>query len=209
MLENKDKEKLDKYIDKIIAGLGKDAKSMIASGASDRQVIEQLTTITVNKFTPESKMIMSSVYNMLMENTFKKAIYERSENKAAFYQLDILSDLNKKIVFDVPTKIDYEESKKVIDTWVKGGAAGVVVVGGGISICVKSFIPVGISIAIAALFVGIMAYIINNNKKSNTNIQTIVDEYLNGIKTSIIAWIKSIEEFYDMKVASMEKEMNS
>lgn len=209
MLENKDKEKLEKYVDKIIVGLGKEAKAMIASGASDRQVIEQLTTITVNKFTPESKMIMSSVYNMLMENTFKNSIYVRSENKAAFYQLDILSDLNKKFEFDVPTKIDYEESKKVIDTWVKGGAAGVVVVGGGISICVKSFIPVGISIAIAALFVGIMAYITNNNKKSNANIQAIVDEYLNGIKTSIIAWIKSIEEFYDTKVASMEKEMNS
>lgn len=210
MLANKDKEKIEKYVDKIIAGLRKDARNSMESGMNHKQVLERVTRATVNKFTPESKMIMSSVYNMLMEETLRKPLYSVAEHKAAFYQLDILSELNRKFVFDVPSNIDYEESKKMVDEWVKGGAAGVVVVGGAVSVCVKSLVPVGVSIALSAMFVGIMALMkMPNDSKCSDDMNKLIDDYFKGVKNSIFAWIESIVSFYDSKVEVLEKEMRA
>ena len=153
MLENNDKQKLEQYIDKIIKGIQTDANNNSKAGMSDKQVIEKVINVTVNKFTPESKMILSSTYNMLMEHTLSTAKYTDAEKKAAFYEMDILKELNGKFNFEVLKDISYRESRKEINKWVKSGA--VVVVGGLISISLKSWIPVGIAVVI----VGIMALI--------------------------------------------------
>lgn len=208
MLASRDKEKIEKYVDKIIAGLRQDVRESMTSGMSNQQVLERLTRATVNKFTPESKMIMTSVYNMLAEETLKKPLYSAAEHKAAFYQLDILSELNRKFVFDVPSDIDYEESKKMVDDWVKGGAAGVVVVGGAVSVCVKSFVPVGVSIALSAMFVGIMALMKKpNESRGADDMNKVIDDYFWGVKNSIFAWIESIVVFYDSKIEMFERGM--
>lgn len=209
MLKSSDKRKIENYIQKIIDGLMKDTKESIAFGMSDKQVIDRITKATVNKFTPESKMIMASVYNMMMDDTLAEEIFQKLENKTAFYQMDILKDLNSKFVFEVPDKIDYQESKKELDKWIKGGSAVVVVAGGVASIKFKSFIPLGISLAV--VLVAIMGMVIYNNSKKNsgTNINTLVSDYLNSVQKSLLAWVETIENYYDKKIDQLKKGMNA
>ena len=208
MLKSSYKIKIKNYIQKIIDGLMKDTKESIASGMSDKQVIERITRATVNKLTPESKMIMSSVYNMMVDDTLADDIFQNPENKTAFYQMDILKDLNSKFIFEVPDKIDYQESKRELDNWIKCGSIAVVV-GGVVSIKFKSFIPVGISFAV--VLAAIMGMIIfNNSKKGNsTNINALVFEYLNSVQESLLEWIDTIENYYDEKIEQLKKGMNA
>ena len=58
MLKSDDKLKIEKYIKKIMNDLANDAKESIASGMTDKEVIDRITKVTVNKVTPESKMVM-------------------------------------------------------------------------------------------------------------------------------------------------------
>ncbi len=202
MLENNDKQKLEQYIDKIIKGIQIDANKNIKAGISDKQLIDKVINVTVNKFTPESKMILSSTYNMLMEHTLSSAKYVDAEKKAAFYEMDILKELNGKFNFEVSKDIDYQESGKEINKWVKSGV--VVIVGGLISISLKSLIPVGIAIVIA----GIMALLLKHEPKSGSKgIDAVISEYLMNVKQSVLLWINSIEKYYDNRVAQLEREM--
>lgn len=205
MLKSSDKKKIENYIQKLIDGLLKDTKQSIDSGMSDRQVIERITKVTVNKLTPESKMIMSSVYNMMMDDTLSEEIFQDPDKKTAFYQMDILKELNSKFSFDVPDRIDYSESRNELDNWIKGGSVAVVVAGGAISIKFKSFVPLGISVAVA--LAAIMGLIIYSKCQSNnkSNINSIVSEYLHSVQVSLIAWIESIESFYDERIDELKK----
>lgn len=209
MLKSSKKKKIENYIQKIIDGLMKDTKESIASGMSDKQVIERITKATVNKVTPESKMIMSSVYNMMMDATLSEELFQEPENKTVFYQTDILKELNAKFTFEVPTNIDYQESKKELDNWIKDGSAVVVVAGGIASIKFKSFLPIGISLAVAiAAIMGLVLYN-NSKKKDNTNINTLVSDYLEGVKASLLAWVETIENYYDGRVDDIKKGLNA
>mgnify|MGYP007094681562 FL=1 len=209
MLKSSDKEKIENYIQKLIDGLLKDTKQSIDSGMSDRRVIERVTKATVNKLTPESKMIMSSAYNMMMDETLSEELFQEPENKTAFYQMDILKELNSKFSFYVPDKIDYSESKNELDKWIKGGSVVVVVIGGAVSIKFKNLVPFGVSVAVA--LAAIMGLIIYNKCQSNnkSNINSIVSEYLNSVQVSLIAWIESIENYYDGKIVELKKGMDA
>lgn len=209
MLKSDDKLKIDKYIKKIMNELANDAKESIASEMTDKEVIDRITKVTVNKVTPESKMIMSSVYKMLSRETLSEELFQNTENKAAFYQINILNDLNNRFVFDVPDRIDYSESKNELDRWIKGGSVAVVVIGGAVSIKFKSFVPFGISLAVA--IAAIMGLIIFNKNHSNnkTNINSLILEYLRSVQTSLMDWVESIESYYDERIEILKKGMNA
>lgn len=202
MLKNSEKEKIKNYIQKIIDSLMEDVKKSIAAGMSDKQVVERITKLTVNKFTPESKMLMSSVYNMMMDTTLTEEFFQTSENRTAFYQMNILKDLNSKFVFKTPDKINYQERKIELDNWIKEGSVAAIVIGGVTSIKFKSFMP----ISLAVVFAAIMGIIHNNSKKNrNSNINTIVLEYLNSVQESLLAWIDTIENYYDDQINQLKK----
>lgn len=202
MLKNSDMKKLEQYIDKIIDGIKTDTNKNIKLGMSDKQLIDKVINVTVNKFTPESKMILSSTYNMLMENTLSDVKYSDAENKAAFYEMDILKELNGKFNFEVPKDINYQESRKEINKWVESGA--VVIVGGVISISLASWMPVGIAVVI----VGIMELLLKDEQKCDSEgIDVLINEYLRNVKQSVLSWINSIAEYYDTRVAQLERGM--
>lgn len=202
MLESKDRKKLELYVDKIIKGIATDAKSNTKRGMADKQVINKVINVTVNKFTPESKMILSSTYNMMMERTLDGSLYESSQNKAEFYEIDILKELNNKFDFDIPKNIDYEETKNEINRWVKAGT--VVIIGGVISIPLKSWIPVGIAVVIA----GIMVFLLKEGtSKTNMSVDALIDEYLDSVKKTMMIWIDTIEKYYDDRVSEIERKM--
>lgn len=200
MLQSDEKAKIEQYINKISEGIYKEAKKCIQSGMSDQQVIDKVINITVKKFTPESKMVMSSAYNMMMEHTLAKPLFQNAQNKAAFYERDILKELNSKFLFDVPKQIDYEESKTDIKKWIAAGA--VVIVGGIISIPTKSLLPIGIAVVVA----GVMLFMLKDrNKKTKQDISKLIQEYLHDVKKTIMEWLNTVQAYYDERVEELEK----
>lgn len=202
MLQSDEKRKIEQYVNKISASIFSEAKKSIQSGMPDKQVIERVITITVNKFTPESKMIMSSTYNMMMEHTLAEPIFQEPQNKAAFYEMNILKELNSQFNFDVPNHIDYEKSEEEINEWIKIGA--IVVAGGIISIPTKSLIPIGI----ASIVAGLMFLLLKNSKdsaKQDTN--HLIEEYLNDVTKTMMNWVNTIEEYYDERIAILKREL--
>ena len=202
MLDKNDQEKLKEYIDELIENISSDVKSNIGKGMSDKQVIENLINTTVTRLTPESKMLVSSTYNIMMEQTLTDSLYDNPQNKAAFYEMNLPKELNSKFNFDIPQNIDYEESKKEINKWVKMGA--VVVSGGVISISLGSYIPIGIAVLIA----GIMSPLLKDRAgKTNINLDSLIDEYLDNVKQSLWNWIYSIVEYYDGRIGELKRKL--
>ena len=198
MLDNKKKQKLEKYIDNIIKDIKADIERYKKLGISNKQLIDKVINLTVNKFTPESKIILASIYDMLKENTLSSDKYAQVKNKAAFYKINILKELNEKFNFEVPDYIDYKESSKLINKWTESGA--VVIAGGVVSITLNTLIPIGIGTIIA----GIMAFVLKDESKS---MNETINEYLESIKKSILLWIESIERYYDQRIEELEREM--
>lgn len=201
MLLSEDKTKLEAYVDKLIDGLKKDVIKAKSNGVSGEQLIEKVTNMTVSKLTPESKMIMSSAYNMMMKHTLAEDYFADSAHKAAFYGADILKELTQKFDFDVPNEINYKKGNIEINKVMTSGA--VIVVGGIVSFTLKSWIPIGIATVIA----GIMAFVLNNNISASPvkDVDGVINEYYASVKKSLLVWVDSIDVYYDKAVAEIKE----
>lgn len=202
MLTANDKSKIEEYISAIIASLSENAMDDIKANLPKKVIVEQTVERTVNRFAPESKMLLNSVCNMMEENTFKKAIYQQSAVKADYYSMDIRSEFAKKFSFEVPKETNYKESEEILKKLAVSGA--VVIVGGVVSIAVKSFIPVSIAVILA----GVMALVLRNAQGSGESTASIVNVYLENVKQTLLSWIDSIEQFYDDKLSVFEEKYN-
>ena len=203
MLDNNDRGKIQEYVKKILESIYFSIKKNIETGMSNQYVIDSAVNLTVNKLTPESKMILSSVYNMLMEKTLAKPLYQNPQNKAMFYARNIFKDMNEKFSFEIPAHIDYEESKSLINEWTSAGAISV---GGGIvSITMKNAMPIVISVIIA----GVMWYLLRNKTttENSQNINVLIKEYLENVKATLMSWVDKISAYYDEEVNKLEKGM--
>lgn len=201
MLLSEDKTKLETYVDKLIDGLKKDVIKAKNNGVSGEQLIEKVTNMTVSKLTPESKMIMSSAYNMMMKHTLAEDYFADNTHKATFYEADILKELTQKFDFDVPNEINYKKSNTEINKVMASGA--IVIVGGIVSFTLKSWIPIGIATVIA----GIMAFVLNNNSSASSvkDVDGVINEYYASVKKSLLAWVDSIDAYYDKAVAEIKE----
>ena len=202
MLQIDEKAKIEQYLNKISEGIYQEAKKLIKSGMSNQQIIDKVISISVKKFTPESKMIMSSVYNMMIDHTLSNPIFQNAQNKAALYERDILKELNSKFLFNVPNYIDYEESKVEIKKLITAGV--IVIVGGVISITTNNLIPIGIAIIVA----GVIFFISNDwDKKTEYDISKLIKEYLYNVKETMLEWLNTVQIYYDECVYELEKEL--
>lgn len=201
MLVSKDKQRIEMYIDKIVAKLKSDAERDLQRGTSNKMVLDNLVNATVGKMTPESKSILSSVYNMMMNQTLSGELYQNPEKKAAYYEADIFKELNAKFDFEVPAYIDYHEGKKILNKWTKAGI--VTLTGGAISISLKSWTPVVIAVVIAS----VMALLLEDKKETDEDIYGTIAKYLENVKQTLMDWISDIEKYYDERVSAIEREM--
>lgn len=203
MLDSKDKQQIEQYIDKLISDIHADIiKTYIGSKIQKKQVIDEVIRITVNIFTPESKMMIATVYDMLTKKTLQENIFTDSENKAAFYEMNIRKELNEKFNFEIPSKIDYEESERKINEWI---AAGIItVIGGVISISLKKAYPIIVAIVIAEIMT-----VINKNKENNRkeDLTATINVYLESVKQSLLSWVDSIAEYYDKRVNELKEKL--
>lgn len=201
MLNNSDKKKIEAYIDKIINEI-KDELRIYSNTKSEQEVMDHVIAITINKFTPQSKMLLSSVYNMLADNTLNEPIFADVNCKTAFYERDILKELTNKFSFEVPSKIDLEENKKMVNEWIAGGS--VVIVGGVISISFKSVIPVGIAAVLAAIMIALLK---GRESQTKNDVDALIAEYLIDVKKSLMLWIDSIVEYYDESIMQLKERL--
>ena len=204
MLSKEEKNKIEEHIAKLTNDILSDARNSINSGVSEKKIIDDCIMYTISKFTPESKMLLSSVYNMLMERTLKEEFFTNSHNKASFYEMNIFKELNEKFNFEIPSKIEYEESERKINEWIKAGI--ITIIGGVISISLKKASPIIVAVVIA----GIMT-VINKNKENNKkeDLTALVKEYLESVKQSLLSWVDSIAEYYDERVNELKKELEN
>lgn len=200
MLTNEDNITIESFIDKLILSLKNDTEKAKSNGVTGKQLIEKVTNMTVNRLTPESKMILSSVYNMMSVHTLAEDYFSDISHKADFYSADILSELNGKFEFDIPKEIDYKKSYTEINMLISSGA--IIVAGSIVSVTLKNWIPIGI----AAIIAGIMALVIKKCSSSSpkSDIDTVINRYFASVKASLLAWIKNIEAYYDELVAELK-----
>jgi len=196
MLANDEKKKIESYIDKLINNIYLDIKKSEQDGVTGKNLVDKTVKTAVNKLTPESKMLLSSTYNMLMETTF--------ENQSIFYELNILKELTSKFTFDVPKDISYEEVGVTITKLEACGA--VVVTGAVVSAVTKNLVPVGI----AAIIAGVMVFVLKNkynvmlpDMNNNESTLNLIEEYLEGVKKSLLLWVTEIEKYYDEKISTI------
>ena len=202
MLDIKDKQKIEEYIDKLIEEIYADIKKYIDIKMSKKQAINEIIRITVNKFTPESKIILASVYHMMADKTLQENIFKDAGNEVLFYEKNIQKELNEKFNFEIPSKINYEESERKINEWITAGI--ITVIGGVISISLKKAAPIIVAVVIA----GIMT-VINKNKENNKkeDLKDIVNAYLESVKQSLLNWVDSIAEYYDKRVEELKSQL--
>lgn len=200
MLASDEKSKICEQLDKALQSIQQDAMQSMKKGIASSDIINRVTTLTVNKIAPQSKMLLSSAYNMMMVRTLSDPFFSDSQNKAAFYEADILKEITSKFDFAVPTEINYQRDYSTLKTLAASGA--VVVAGGLIGVTLTSWIPVGIAVVLA----GIMGFVIKSKCGiSNNNLNQLITEYLQNIRHSFMLWIDAIESFYDNKVAELKK----
>ena len=204
MLSKEEKKKIEEHIAKLTNDILSDTINSVNSGVSKKKIIDDCIMYTVSKFTPESKMLLSSVYNMLMERTLKEEFFTNSHNKASFYEMNIFKELNEKFNFEIPLKIEYEEKGNKINIWFVDVV--ITVIGGVISISLKKASPIIAAVVIA----GIMT-VINKNKENNKkeDLTALVKEYLESVKQSLLSWVDSIAEYYDERVNELKKELEN
>ena len=62
---------------------------------------------------------------------------------------------------------------------------------------------------IIALAITFGIILLNNKINNKSNINNIIFEYLNGIKKGLLAWIETIEIYYDEQIEELKKGMNA
>jgi len=78
----------------------------------------------------------------------------------------------------------------------------VAIIGGIVSIKLKSWIPIGV----AALIVCIMLFLLKDSSKSSlSNVDTVINDYFDVVKKSLMTWIDSLESYYDNRVAQIRE----
>lgn len=136
----------------------------------------------------------------MADRTLAEPMFQNANNGADFYKMDVERELKEKFNFEIPSKIEYEESERKINEWIKAGI--ITIIGGVISISLKKAAPIIVAVSIA----GIMT-VINKNKENNKkeDLTALVKEYLESVKQSLLSWVDSIAEYYDERVNELKK----
>lgn len=201
MLNQLDRENIDKAIDRIINNI-KEALPKIDKPMNIR--IEELKKISANITITESKMLLSDICVSLRKETLKKEIYKNIDNKLKFDDLDMFNKIDNKFIFEIPNNIDYKNGEELKKSLTQSEI--IFTTGGVVSIIIKSLVPVSIGLILA----GVWYYTAQKNENTRKEkMNEITNKYLKNIKISLQEWVKSIEKYYDEEVDKLEKELKN
>lgn len=199
MLNQLDRENIDKAIDRIINNI-KEALPKIDKPVNVR--IEELKKISANITITESKMLLSDICISLRKETLKKEIFKNIDNKLKFDDLDMFDKIDNKFIFEIPNNIDYKNGEELKKALTQSGI--IFTTGGIVSVIIKSLVPISIGLILA----GVWYYTAQKNENiRKEKMNEITNKYLKNIKISLQEWVKSIEKYYDEEVDKLEKEL--
>jgi hypothetical protein len=199
MLNQLDRENIDKAIDRIINNI-KEALPKIDKPMNVR--IEELKKISANITITESKMLLSDICVSLRKETLKKEIFKNIDNKLKFDDLDMFDKIDNKFIFEIPNNIDYKNGEELKKALTQSGI--IFTTGGVVSVIIRSLVPVSIGLILA----GVWYYTAQKNENiRKEKMNEIINKYLKNIKISLQEWVKSIEKYYDEEVDKLEKEL--
>ena len=199
MLNQLDRENIDKAIDRIINNI-KEALPKIDKPVNVR--IEELKKISTNITITESKMLLSDICGYLRNETLKKEIFKNIDNKLKFDDLDMFVKIDNKFIFEIPNNIDYKNGEELKKALTQSGI--IFTTGGIVSVIIKSLVPISIGLILA----GVWYYTSQKNENiRKEKMNEITNKYLKNIKISLQEWVKSIEKYYDEEVDKLEKEL--
>ena len=201
MLNQLDRENIDKAIDRIINNI-KEALPKIDKPVNVR--IEELKKISANITITESKMLLSDICISLRKETLKKEIFKNIDNKLKFDDLDMFDKIDNKFIFEIPNNIDYKNGEELKKALTQSGI--IFTTGGIVSVIIKSLVPISIGLILA----GVWYYTAQKNENIRKDkMNEITDKYLSNLKISLQEWVKSIEKYYDSEVEELERELNN
>ena len=201
MLNQLDRENIDKAIDRIINNI-KEALPKIDKPMNVR--IEELKKISANITITESKMLLSDICVSLRKETLKKEIFKNIDNKLKFDDLDMFDKIDNKFIFEIPNNIDYKNGEELKKALTQSGI--IFTTGGIVSVIIKSLVPMSIGLILA----GVWYYTAQKNENiRKEKMNEITNKYLKNIKISLQEWVKSIEKYYDEEVDKLEKELKN
>lgn len=197
MLSNEEKAKIDNYINSINADLLNTVQTF--REFPPKQIIEKTVEYTVTRYSSESKLILSNVFQSLQSQVLSLPEFNSFERKDAYYKLQILEKMNAKFIFDIPKNIDLITVSEEIKRGIIIGAVTIESTGIIISIVLKSLIPVCIGTIIA----GIMYFLLRDKLITQRNVQQIIEKYLESVKTALLQWITAIEQFFEKEISKI------
>ena len=197
MLSNEEKAKIDNYINSINADLLNTVQTF--REFPPKQIIEKTVEFTVTRYSSESKLILSNVFQSLQSQVLSLPEFNSFERKDAYYKLQILEKMNAKFIFDIPKNIDLITVSEEIKRGIIIGAVTIESTGIIISIVLKSLIPVCIGTIIA----GIMYFLLRDKLITQRNVQQIIEKYLESVKTALLQWITDIEQFFEEEISKI------
>ena len=199
MLSEKTLNQVKAQIDKINNKLKAEAEQELSSGKKIKEVLDHLVDRAVRKFTPESKRLMGSIYNVLSNETLQAEFFQNPAHQEAFYKRNIEKDIKDSFSFEVPDRIDYNSSENHIDTWI----SSVVVVGSGlVSIGIKNPAPIAIAGVLVALYYLFIKKLIEGDKQQDQT--ALIDAYLTAIKDTLVRWLENMADYYDKQVEALK-----
>lgn len=202
MLSEKTLNQVKAQIDKINNKLKKEAERELSSGKKIKEVLDHLVDRAVREFTPESKMLMGSIYNVLSSETLQTEFFQNPAHQAAFYKRNIEKDIEDSFSFEVPDRIDCDLSESHIDRWISGG----VVIGSGlVSIGIKNAAPIAIAVVLVVLYYLFIKKLITSSKQKNQ--KELINTYLTAVKDTLVKWLENIAEYYDQQVEDLKSEL--
>ena len=198
MLSNEEKAKIDNYIDSINADLLNTVQTF--REFPPQQIIKKTVEYTVTRYSSESKLILSNVFQALQSQVLSLPEFNTFERKDAYYKLQILEKMNAKFIFDIPKNIDLITVSEEIKRGIIIGAVTIESTGIIISIVLKSLIPVCIGTIIA----GIMYFLLRDKIITQRNVQQIIEKYLESVKIALLQWITDIEQFFEEEISKIQ-----
>lgn len=198
MLSNDEKSKIANYIDSINADLLNTAQTF--RELPPKLIIEKTLECTVARYSSESKLILSNVFQILQSQVLSLPEFNTFERKDAYYKLQILEKMNTKFIFDIPKNIDSQSVSEDIKRGIIIGAIAIEGTGIIISIVLKSLIPVCIGTIIA----GIMYFLLRDKIITSRNVTQIIEKYLETVKLALLQWITDIEQFFEEEISKIQ-----
>ena len=164
------------------------------------RVIKAICDYVTQTITTESKLLLSSFYSLLMDETLAhEPFLNNTKNKNIFYRLDIFSEISGKYNFSISEDIDYRQAhKKYSALLFPAGTIGIGVI---LSIALSKVIIIPVSLVVAGVLYCFISE--QGENKNRYEFKAAINCYLDTVESELCIWLKDIEEFYNKQVEEL------